>query len=63
MPERFRESVVIRFSGTHVKRSDDTGAEVGGKFGICRTNFLPAPIEEVPTKASPRGGQQYDNQD
>ena len=57
MPKRFFESVVIRFGGTYAKRSDDTGAKVGGKFGICHTNFLPVPIEEVPIKASPRSGQ------
>ena len=53
----FVNSIVIHFDGTYTKQSDDAGTKVGGKFGVCYTNFLLAPIEEVPIKASPRGGQ------
>ena len=63
MPKRFCESVVIRFDATYAKQSDDAGAKVGGKFGICHTNFLLAPIEEVPIKTSPRRGPKFDNKD
>ena len=62
-PKRFCESVVICFDGTYAKRSDDASTKVGGKFGVCHTNFLLAPIKEVPAKASPRRGQQFDNKD
>ena len=62
-PKRFCERVVICFDGTYTKRSDDAGAKVGEKFGVCHTNFLQAPIEEVPTKASPCRSQQLDNKD
>ena len=33
------------------------GIKVGGKCGLCYTNFLLAPLQEVSTKASPRSGQ------
>ena len=62
-PKRFCESVVICFNRTYAKWSNDTGTKVGRKFGVCHTNFLLVPIEEVPIKASSRGSQQFDNKD
>ena len=59
--KRICKNVVIYFDGTYAEKSDDAGAKVGGKFGLCYTNFLLAPIQEVPTKTSPRGGQKFDN--
>ena len=31
------ESVVICFDRTYTEQSDDVGAKIGGKFGVCHT--------------------------